>query len=103
MAASIKTLIAEDFAENRGLPATEADLGLTAEQYSTDYIDKISVADGIINISYRLKELGDNKVLQLAPTCNSDGTLTWECQSPLNSGVQTKYLPAVCGTSSLRL
>ncbi len=96
MADGVKLQITQEVMNTGKVPITEADLGLSPNDYETNYVEKIWITDGIVNVSYKLQQLGSHKILQFVPECNNNYLTSWTCMSPPGTGVSTDYLPDSC-------
>ena len=63
IADGVKLHVTQEVMKTGKVPANEADLGLNPSDYETDYVKKIWITDGIVNVSYKLDKLGSHKVL----------------------------------------
>jgi type IV pilus assembly protein PilA len=93
-------------ASNGRMPPDNASAGLPqATSISGKYVSGISVAGGLITVTYsstfpqRANVAIDGKTLVLSPTIGaSSGSILWKCQP--NGTVPSPYLPTICRSGS---
>ena len=82
LASSVKTSVAEYFADRGQWPATEADLGIT-QPPSGKYVSGVTVANGTITITYghdaNTAIQGANNQMALKPLVSSNLDVVWQC------------------------
>ena len=82
LASSVKTSVAEYFADRGQWPATEAALGIT-QPPSGKYVSGITVANGTITITYghdaNTAIQGANNQMALKPLVSSNLDVVWQC------------------------
>ena len=87
---SFKNTIAENAANNNGIDAATACLGVTDLAIATTNMATATCTlAGIVTINGTAKA-GSAKIV-LTPTRNTEGTVSWKCV-----GTPTKYVPAEC-------
>lgn len=99
LAAAAKTAVSESFAGNGKLPADNAAAGLPPDtQIAGKYVEKLTVANGIVTVTYSVTGVGGNlpingKTVVLVPQEFVSGSFTWDCSG---GTMPRKYLPAEC-------
>lgn len=101
LAASAKTAVSEHRLSQGTWPATNAIAGYGSPD--TKYVTGISIANGVITISYRAGSSGagvgaNANNLVLSPL-SATGAIDWRCKRPSANPVDAKYLPANCRQS----
>ncbi len=101
LAAGAKLGVADAYTSNGTLPADNATAGLPADtQITSKYVNKITVANGVITITLAAAGLGgnptmDGKTLTLTPSTANQGSITWTCAIGGDT-TRYKYVPAEC-------
>jgi type IV pilus assembly protein PilA len=92
-AASMKATVGENIANNGGVIAAGACLGVTNLAAATDNVASSNCTDasGVIDVTTTAK--AGAFVITFTPVVNADGTITWACSVPAASN---KYAPAEC-------
>ena len=92
----LKTAVASFYNNNGVFPVDNTAAGVSAAgEYSSKYVDSISVSSGVIQIQY-----GNDASAQInGQTVNltavgSEGSVSWSCTS--GGFIQDYYLPAAC-------
>lgn len=96
LAGGIQTAVVENYAQTGVLATSLAAIGITASP-TGKYINAITVANGIITVSYGA---GANSAiatgtLTLTPKPDSTGNIHWACL-PDGTKVKTVHVPASC-------
>ena len=95
LAGASKTAVAEYYSSEGALPTNNPVAGLvTSTSISGNAVRSVSVAGGLITITYNTKvEAGST--LSLSPNTTAGG-IQWDCKPGATNGVEAKYLPSSC-------
>jgi len=92
LASGAKTAVAETYQSNGSWPADATAAGLSSTIKGNN-VSGITVASGVITITYSNDSNIQGKIVKLTPT-NAGGSITWDCNT--GTMVAGKYLPATC-------
>lgn len=88
---SCKNSVAEYFQTTQSLPADLDAAGCSSN--TTDYVDSLTVEDGVITVASKITDASGNFVLTPTEGATKDLPLTWTCT---DSTIDKKFLPANC-------
>ncbi len=100
-AAEAKSSVLTAYSTGAGIPTTNELAGLPQPaDYSTDFITSISLGSiptrGTITVQFSMPPLGTDNLVQLIPTTDSSGRITWQCRAPATNGIRNVFLPPNC-------
>lgn len=110
LAAAAKTAVSEYYASEGSFPTNNTQAGLnTATDYATDYVDSITVTNGVVAVDLDDGLGGDvtgtTDQVSFYPTQNAAGGVVWLCDAGSGGSyaapggtepVADKYLPSNC-------
>jgi len=97
-ASALRASIADFYMTWATLPANNASAGMgTAASYATNYVQSITVSNGIITVSFNALGVGvtAGDAIAWVPSPTSVGALNWDCSGAGTTMART-YRPAIC-------